>query len=147
MLTQTYASHVMQTALSVANKYLSQSIEEERDALEQRPDQEPLDALGTLINLFVENILGQLSTVCTDVNGSHVLRYLLCILMGCPHRFGDIKKHTEKGVQKSYVCLGMIVIIHLFGMVIKIRPFVILVLNIHPHSLYYYHQFQDYLTL
>ena len=105
MFTQTYASHVMQTALSVANKYLSQSIEEGNGALEQRPDQEPLEALGTLINLFVENILGQLTIVCTDVNGSHVLRYLLCILMGCPHRFGDIKKLTEKGIQRSYVCL------------------------------------------
>lgn len=106
MFTQTYASHVMQTALSVANKYLSQSIEEESGALEQRPDQEPLEPLGMLINLFVQNIMVQLTTVCTDVNGSHVLRYLLCILMGCPHRFGDVKKYTEKGVQRSHVCSG-----------------------------------------
>ena len=146
MFTQTYASHVMQTALSVANKYLSQSIEEGHNALEQRPDQEPLEALGTLINLFVENILGQLSTVCTDVNGSHVLRYLLCILMGCPHRFGDIKKHTEKGVQKSFVCLGLIVIIRLFGLESNIQPFVILIFansSTFPLLL----PFQKYLTL
>ena len=105
MFTQTYASHVMQTALQETNKYLSESLDELANPLQQRPDGEPLEPLSTLINLFVEGILGQLTTICTDVNGSHVLRYLFCILMGCPHRYGDIKKHTEKGSVKSKVVI------------------------------------------
>lgn len=105
MFIQTYASHVMQTALQQANKYLTESLEEPKDALKKRPDENPLEPLSTIINLFVENLMSQLVTVCTDVNGSHVLRYLLCILMGCPHRCGDIKKHTEKGSIRVKVLL------------------------------------------
>lgn len=97
MFTQTYASHVMQTALEVTNKFLSQSADEEKNALQTRIDGEPLETLVDLVNIFVENVVGQLVTVCTDPNGSHVIRYLLCILMGCPHRYGDVKKHIEKG--------------------------------------------------
>lgn len=97
MFTQTYASHVMQTALEMANKYLTESADEEKNALTVRIDGEPLESLIDLVNIFVENIVRQLVTVCTDPNGSHVIRYLLCILMGCPHRYGDIKKHIEKG--------------------------------------------------
>ena len=97
MFTQTYASHVMQTALQMANQYLVDSVEEKKDALDTRVDGEPLESLVDLINIFVENIIGSIVTVCTDPNGSHVIRYLLCILMGCPHHYGDIKKHIEKG--------------------------------------------------
>ena len=73
MFIQTYASHVMQTALQQANKYLTESLEEPKDALKKRPDENPLEPLSTIINLFVENLMSQLVTVCTDVNGSHVL--------------------------------------------------------------------------
>ena len=97
MFTQTYASHVMQTALQMANQYLVDSVEEKKDALDTRVDGEPLESLVDLINIFVENIIGSIVTVCTDPNGSHVIGYLLCILMGCPHHYGDIKKHIEKG--------------------------------------------------
>lgn len=104
MFIQTYASHVMQTALEMANKYLSQSVEEDAKALDKRVDGEPLEALVDLINVFVENLLPQIMTVCTDANGSHVIRYLLCIVMGCPHRYGDIKKHIAKGSLEKKVC-------------------------------------------
>ena len=97
MFIQTYASHVMQTALEMANKFLTLSVEEEKDALDKRVDGEPLEPLVDLITVFIENLLGHIMTVCTDTNGSHVIRYILCILMGCPHRYGDIKKHIEKG--------------------------------------------------
>ena len=104
MFIQTYASHVMQTALEMANKYLSQSVEEDAKALDKRVDGEPLEALVDLINVFVENLLPQIMSVCTDANGSHVIRYLLCIVMGCPHRYGDIKKHITKGSLEKKVC-------------------------------------------
>ena len=97
MFTQTYASHVMQTALEYTNKYLTEAVEEQKDALMYRLDGEPLEALVDLVNIFVENIITHLVTICTDANGSHVIRYLLCILMGCPHQYGNIKKHIEKG--------------------------------------------------
>lgn len=87
----------MQTALQVTNTYLSESVEEPKKALETRLDGEPLETLVDLINIFVENVISDLVTICTDPNGSHVIRFLLCILMGCPHRYGDIKKHIEKG--------------------------------------------------
>ena len=103
MFIQTYASHVMQTALEMANKYLSQSVEEDAKALDKRVDGEPLEALVDLINVFVENLLPPIMTVCTDANGSHVIRYLLCIVMGCPHRYGDIKKHITKGLLEKKV--------------------------------------------
>ena len=97
MFTQTYASHPMQTALEMANKFLSESVEEDQHALMKRMDEEPLESLVDLVNIFVENILPSLSIVCCDVNGSHVIRYLLCILMGCPSSCGTIKKHIVKG--------------------------------------------------
>lgn len=117
MFTQTYASHVMQTALEVTNKYISESIEEPEKALDTRVDGEPLETLVDLINIFVENVISHLITVCTDPNGSHVIRYLLCILMGCPHRYGDIKKHIEKGQ------LDKRVFIMIFKLIIRQIPF------------------------
>ena len=103
MFIQTYASHVMQTALEMANKFLTLSVEEEKDALDKRVDGEPLEPLVDLINVFIEKLLGHIMTLCTYTNGSHVIRYILCILMGCPHRYGDIKKHIEKGSLENKV--------------------------------------------
>lgn len=97
MFTQTYASHCMQTALEMANSFLADRIDEPADALAQRKDGEPLESLLDLVNLFVENVLPRLSVVCCDVNGSHVLRSLLCVLLGCANADAAVKKHIVKG--------------------------------------------------
>ena len=67
------------------------------DAQAQRPDGEPLESLLELVNLFVENVLPRLGEVSCDVNGSHVLRSLLCVLLGCPNDRAAVKKHIVKG--------------------------------------------------
>lgn len=97
MFTQTYASHCMQTALELANTFLADRLDEASDALSQRPDGEPLESLLELVNLFVENVLPRLGEVSCDVNGSHVLRSLLCVLLGCPNDRAAVKKHIVKG--------------------------------------------------
>lgn len=98
MFTQTYASHCMQTALEMANTFLNDHLEEASDALAKRMDDEPLESLVDLVNLFVENVLPRLSEVCCDVNGTHVLRSLLCVLLGTPNASAAVKKHIVKGV-------------------------------------------------
>ena len=97
MFTQTYASHCMQTALELANTFLADRLDEASDAQAQRPDGEPLESLLELVNLFVENVLPRLGEVSCDVNGSHVLRSLLCVLLGCPNDRAAVKKHIVKG--------------------------------------------------
>ncbi|CBK21625.2 uncharacterized protein [Blastocystis hominis] len=97
MFTQTYASHCMQTALELANTFLSDRLDEPSSALAQRLDGEPLEPLLDLVNLFVENVLPRIVEVCCDVNGSHVLRSLLCVLLGCPNASAAVKKHIVKG--------------------------------------------------
>ena len=105
MFTQTYASHCMQTALELANTFLSDRLDEPSSALAQRLDGEPLEPLLDLVNLFVENVLPRIVEVCCDVNGSHVLRSLLCVLLGCPNASAAVKKHIVKGALMKKVGL------------------------------------------
>jgi hypothetical protein len=99
MFPHPYPSLVMIASLEMANKFLRVI---SKETFTPRMDGIPMNSIYHHMNIFVQNLTSDILDSWTNPNGAQVTCYLICILMGLPHLYGNVWKYIpEETVQKE----------------------------------------------